>query len=66
MKNGFHAILKRLGHFQAQVFLGVLFVVVLVPYALLLKLFVRSFLPRGHWSPVENQPQKLDDLRRSF
>lgn len=66
MKRKFYTCLKRLGHFQAQVFLSVLFVIVLVPYALVLKLFVRSFLPRGDWTPVDNQPQNLDDLRRSY
>ena len=66
MKQKILAGLSRLGHFQAQLFLVVLFVLILIPYALLLRLFVRSFLPKGHWCDVEHQSTLLDDLRRSF
>jgi hypothetical protein len=58
--------LQKIGHFQAQLFLTVLFVLLLTPYALLLRLFVRSFLPQGHWRDVENHETALDDLRHSF
>ena len=66
MKQKILAGLKRLGHFQAQIFLILLFVLILVPYALVLRLFVRSFLPDGRWSPVEEHTSSLNDLRRSF
>ena len=66
MKQKILAGLSRLGHFQAQLFLVVLFIFVLVPYALILRLFVRSFLPKGHWYDVEYQSTSIDDLRRSF
>jgi hypothetical protein len=66
MKKKFITAIKLLGHFQAQLFLVVLFVCILTPYALLLRLFMPSFLPPGNWQDVENHETALDDLRRSF
>ena len=57
---------ERLGHFQATVLLTVIFVVVLTPYALLLRLFAQGKLPTGEWQSVEDQRQNLARLRRTF
>jgi hypothetical protein len=66
MKKTFLALLARLGHFQAQLFLTLLFWLILTPYALTLRLFVKDMLPGGHWSAMDKQPASLEDLRRSF
>ncbi|AMV73345.1 hypothetical protein JCM30471_17480 [Desulfuromonas carbonis] len=66
MKQKILVLLQRLGHFQAQLFLTLLFWLVLTPYALLLRLVTRDMLPGGHWVAMEKQPVTLEDLRRSF
>lgn len=66
MKQIFLNVLMRLGHFQAQFFLALLFWLILTPYALILRLFVKDLLPDGHWSAMDKQPASLADLRRSF
>ena len=66
MKQRFLVMLQRLGHFQAQLFLTLLFWLILTPYAIILRLFVKDLLPNGHWFAMEKQPVSLEDLRRSF
>jgi hypothetical protein len=56
----------RLGHFQAMLLLTVMFVVILTPYALLLRLFGQGKLPAGEWRNVEDKQPDLVRLRRTF
>jgi hypothetical protein len=66
MKERFLSLLKRLGHFQAQLLLTLLFVLVVSPYGILLRLTRGHQLPGGRWAVMEQRPPTLSDLRRSF
>ena len=66
MKARCKKLFERLGHFQAMLLLTVMFVVVLTPYALLLRLFGQGKLPTGEWQNVEEQQTELSRLRRTF
>lgn len=66
MKNKLYAVLKRLGHFQALLLLTLLFLLVVVPYGLLLKICGSKQLPAGRWSAIDNPTLTLFDLQRSF
>jgi len=66
MKERIKIILLRLGHFQAQLLLTLLFILVLSPYAMFLRLFGQAHLPDGRWQPVEQSRADLPGLRRTF
>ena len=66
MKARCKRFLERLGHFQAMLLLTIMFVVILTPYALLLRLFGQGKLPAGEWRSVEEQDTELTRLRRTF
>lgn len=66
MKAGLMRLLTRLGHFQAQLLLTIVFAAILTPYALLLRLFGVAKLPDGQWQAVTEQGSDLDRLRRTY
>jgi len=60
-------LLKTVGHIQTQILLGVLFFLILTPYALMLRLFLRKrFLGCGEWQEVNEPSATLEQMRRSF
>ncbi len=60
-------LLTILGWIQLNLLLGLLFFLVLTPYALFLRVVFRmKFLPSGSWSPVEKAATSLDSMRRSY
>ena len=66
VKERFKRIMVRIGNFQAQLLLTLMFVLFLAPYALLLRLFGQARLPEGRWRNVEKKGSDLDSLRRTF
>lgn len=66
MKDRCLRILEKVGHFQAQLLLSLMFLLLLTPYALLLRLFGQGRLPKGGWQTIEQQRSDLASLRRTF
>ena len=66
MKERCKKLLLWFGHFQAQLLLTLMFVLLLTPYALLLRLFGQARLPEGQWREVEQNSSALPRLRRTF
>lgn len=66
MKDRCLKILERLGHFQAQLLMTLMFLLIVAPYGVLLCLFGSGKLPSGRWQKVERQQSDLARLRRTF
>jgi len=58
---------KLLGWLQLNVILGVIYFLVLTPYAWGIRWFFRmTFLTGGTWQPVDASRDDLEALRRSY
>ena len=66
MTQRYKRLILRLGHFQAQLLLTLLFVLFLAPYAIFLRLFGLARLPDGRWQESEPGQSVLARLRRTF
>jgi hypothetical protein len=67
IKAVFRRLLNRLGWVQLNVILGLIYFVIMTPYALVLRMLFRmKFLPESSWRPVEGGSSRLDNMRRSY